>query len=105
MSDTIPDGYYRLDDEESSFVAYFHNGISGDEKAESYLEEGYTFEPVVVLTKDAHDALAQRIAELEAQLAEAQHKPMTASSNFYFETDEPPDDPHSNIDPLDPDYA
>jgi hypothetical protein len=77
LCNTIPDGHYRLDDGEETFIAGFKNGMSGDERAEWLREQGYTFEPVVVLGKAAHDELQaeraklmQRIETLERELAQ-----------------------------------
>lgn len=55
----LADGYYSIADEDSKLIiAYVHNGIIGDDTVAWYLEQGYTFERVHVLTEAEYAANA-----------------------------------------------
>lgn len=75
MSDAeqqIADGYYRLDDGESTFIGYVHHGVIGDDPIEWYLDEGgpygeHTIERVYVLTQAEYEALQRTLPDAQGE--------------------------------------
>lgn len=64
-AEQVADGWHRMTDngDEWESIVHVDNGVIGDDLVEWMLEQGYTFEPMVVMTKAEHAELEKRLAE------------------------------------------
>lgn len=81
-SQQYPDGYYRISDDEESYIGYVRDNGIGDDRVEWCLEEGYTLDPVVVMTQEFHDDLSATIATQAARIAELEQRVKQAVSVY-----------------------